>query len=365
MKSLFNGVVFFLFIASSVATASQKIVIAHRGASGYLPEHSLAAKAMAYAMGADYIEQDVVMSKDNHLLVLHDIFLDQVTNVRSIFPKRYRMLFGKKRWFAIDFTLAEITKLSMTERFNFNPDTHIKKAVYPKRFPLNKSLFRVHTLEQEIELIQGLNKSTGKNVGIYVEIKSPWFHRHEGRDITLQTLLTLKKYGYKSKKDKVFLQCFDPDALLRIKNSLQPKLGIQLKLVQLIAETSWHETMRMIQGKLTAYDFDWMQTPNGIKKIATYADGIGPWKPMIVSNKSTHEHLLISDLVKNAHKNNLLVHPYTFRNDPGAIPSYARNFSDLLNIFLYTADVDGVFSDYPDLVKSFIKNHSSQHKVKN
>ena len=195
----------------------KKIVVAHRGASGYLPEHSMAAKSMAYAMGADYIEQDVVMTKDNELVVLHDHYLDRVTNVAKVYPDRKR---EDGRYYAIDFTLEEIKSLKMTEGFNIKDGKEV--AGFPERFPIWKSDFKVHTFAEEIELIQGLNKSTGKNIGIYPEIKAPWFHRHEGKDISVEVLKVLKKYGYTKKSDLVYLQCFDPNEVMRLKEELLP-----------------------------------------------------------------------------------------------------------------------------------------------
>jgi len=150
------------------------LVIAHRGASGYLPEHTLEAKAMAHAMGADYIEQDVVLTKDDQAVVLHDIYLDEVTDVARVFPGRNQT---DGRFYAIDFTLAEIKTLNVTERF----DRNTGEACYPNRFPdCTRIDFKIPTLAEEIKLIQGLNKSTGKNVGIYVELKKPGFHKKKG-----------------------------------------------------------------------------------------------------------------------------------------------------------------------------------------
>lgn len=334
---------------------SKKIVIAHRGASGYLPEHSLASKAMAHAMGADYIEQDVVMTKDDHLVVLHDPYLDRVTNVMEIFPNRSREVFGQKRWLAIDFTLAEIKQLSLTEGFYLDLESNEKKQNYPDRFPLFKSHFQVSTLSEEIELIQGMNKSRNMNVGIYVEIKAPWFHRLEKKDISKLTLETVKKYGYTDKQDKVFIQCFDPDETKRIGEELMPALDIDLKLVQLIAETSWNETMRLIDGQLVPYSYEWIFKKGAMEKIAQYADGIGPWKPMLVSDKSTKDNIILMDMVAAAKKQGLIMHPYTFRKEVDRIPAYAKDFDDLLDIFLYQADVDGVFTDFPDLAVKFIE----------
>lgn len=338
---------------------NDKLIIAHRGASGYLPEHSLAAKAMAHAMNADYIEQDVVMTKDDHLVVLHDPYLDRVTDVMEVFPNRSRQVFGQQRWLAIDFTLREIKQLKMTEGFTLGPDNKKKIAGYPNRFPLFKSSFQVATLQEEIELIQGLNYSTGKDIGIYVEIKSPWFHQIEGKDISKLTLQILKRYGYENKSDKAYVQCFDPDETRRINDKLMPQLAMDLKLVQLIAETSWNETMRLKDGKLIAYNYDWMFKSDAMSKIAQYADAIGPWKAMLVSTKSTTNKLIINDMVKNAHQQGMKVHPYTFRKDPSRIPVYANSFENLLDIFLYQIGVDGIFTDFPDLAVNFVKNNQS------
>lgn len=326
---------------------SRKIVIAHRGASGYLPEHSMEAKAMAHAMNSDFIEQDVVMTKDDKLVVLHDHFLDGVTNVAATFPDRCR---EDGRFYVIDFTLKEIQSLQMTEAFN-TPE----QAIYPQRFPLWQSNFQVHTLQQEIELIQGLNKSRGKNIGIYPEIKAPAFHRFEGKDISIALLETLKEYGYHKKSDAIFLQCFDPNELQRINNELFPQFDMQLNLVQLIAETSWLETNYYVDGEAFNYDYDWMLKKGAMETVSTYADAIGPWFAHIVDECSTDSNLVFSHLVNEAHQHNLQVHPYTFRRDEGEIPQYAKDFNALLDIFYIKADVDGLFTDFPDCAVSFLK----------
>ena len=195
----------FMAIAGSGALA-QKIVVAHRGASGYLPEHTLEAKAMAYAMGAHYIEQDVVMTRDDQLIVLHDITLDRTTDVAARFPGRAR---EDGRHYVVDFTLDEIRSLQVREGVRNGTE----QAIYQHRFPVGKSRFAVHTLAEEIELIQGLNRSTGKDIGLYPEVKSPTFHRQEGKDISTALVAMLKDYGYTSKQDKVFIQTFEFDEL--------------------------------------------------------------------------------------------------------------------------------------------------------
>lgn len=316
------------------AAEREPIVIAHRGACGYLPEHTLAAKAAAFAMGADYIEQDVVLSKDDQPIVLHDVHLDTVTNVSEAFPDRSR---SDGRYYAVDFTLDEIKALRVHERI----DLKTGEAVYPNRFPVGKAEFRVPSLAEEIELIQGLNKSTGRNVGIYTEIKKPAWHRAQGKDISRIVLDTLHGYGYRMKQDKCYLQCFDPRETRRVRR----ELSCQLRLIQLIGDNDWAEA---------GTDFDRLRTPGGMREIAEYADGIGPWMPQVVSGLDESGQPIITNLVKNAQANGLEVHPFTFRVD--ALPDYADSFEQLLQTFFESAQVDGIFTDFPDRAVSFVRS---------
>jgi glycerophosphoryl diester phosphodiesterase len=333
----------------AAAQAQDKIVIAHRGASGYLPEHSLPAKAMAYAQGADYLEQDLVMTKDDRLVVLHDHYLDRVTDVARRFPERARK---DGRYYAIDFTLDEIKTLAFTEGF----DIVAGKAVqtFPGRFPMGKSAFRVHTFEEEIEFVQGLNRSTGKNIGLYPEIKAPWFHHQEGKDIAAKTLAVLKEYGYTGKDDKVYLQCFDAAELKRIKTQLEPALGMDLKLVQLIAYSGWNETQELrADGKWVNYSYDWMFKPGAMRQIAQYADAIGPDYHMLVAGGSAKGKVKLTGMVNEAHASRLSVHPYTVRAD--ALPEYVSDVNQLFDVLYNKAGVDGVFTDFPDKGVQFLQ----------
>ncbi len=311
----------------------EKIVVAHRGASGYLPEHTLEAKAMAYAMGVQYLEQDVVMSKDDQLIVIHDVTLDRTTDVAEKFSERSRI---DGLHYVVDFTLDELMMLNVTEGFSMQDNQ--PKQNYPGRFPMGKSSFKLHTLAQEIEMIQGMNYSTGKDVGIYPEIKSPGFHRQQGKDISQAIIAELKRYGYTSKQDKVYLQTFEFDELKRVHNELLPAADMELKLVQLIGSD------------------EWMMTPEGIAEIARYADGLGPEKGAIIDSESSAENLLVSSLVSEAHRHGMKVHPYTFRLDEGHIPAYARSFEHMLELFFINANVDGVFTDFPDRAVNYLKN---------
>ena len=197
--------------AAYAADVQDKVIVAHRGASAYLPEHTLESKALAYTMGVKYIEQDLAMTKDDRLVVVHDHFLDRVTDVAEKFPNRARK---DGRYYVIDFTLDEIKTLNFTEGFEIKDGKRVQG--YPNRFPMFTSVFKIHTLEEEIEFIQGLNKTMGRDIGLYVETKAPWFHKQEGKDISKATLEVLKKYGYTTKDSNVIFQTFDyPDSQVR------------------------------------------------------------------------------------------------------------------------------------------------------
>jgi len=325
LKKIF--LIFLIFSSCMVGNKSKVIVIAHRGASGYMIEHTLVAKAMAHTMNPDYIEQDVVLTKDNVPIVIHDHFLDTVTDVAKIFPKRKR---ADGRYYAIDFTIKEIKELTLHER----TDLKTKKAIFPKRFPVKSIVkFRIPTLPEEIELIQGLNKSRNKNIGIYVELKAPWFHKKEGKNIEKIVLGVLKKYGYSDEKSNCYIQCFDPASLKYLKYKLKTKL----KLVLLIADNSWNET--------PGVDYSKMLTAKGLKEISKYADGIGPWLNQLLKDGK--------QIVSNAHQAGLVVHPYSFRSDD--LPNEFSSFDALLKKFIYNYKIDGLFTDFPDKVVKFLK----------
>lgn len=341
-------------LSSFPLAAAEKLIIAHRGASAYLPEHILEAKVLAYAMGADYIEQDVVMTQDNQLIVFHDLYLDRMTDVAKKFPGRNR---SDGHFYVVDFLLSEIQTLQVSEGFIETDGS--PSAIYPQRFPIWQSNFKIHTFADELELIRGLNLSTGKNVGIYTEIKSPWFYNNEGKDISREILTVLKKFGYTDKADKVFLQTFDFNELVRVHDELMPELGMNLKTVQLIAENDWLETFEYsANGQLQPYDYEWMHSADGLKILANFADGIGPHLAMVVSTQSSIDNIIVLPLVERAHALGMKVHPYTFRLDQGQLPEYSLSFEDLLAIFLFEAEVDGVFTDFPDRAADFLKSKS-------
>jgi len=306
-------------VLSALAQSSLPVVIAHRGASGYLPEHTLEAKAMAHAMGADFIEQDIVFTKDDVPIVMHDIYLDTISDVADRFPSRHR---ANGRYYAGDFTLDEIKQLHATERFSEKTG----KQVYPKRFPKGMAAFVIPTLEEELQLIQGLNASTGRVVGIYPEIKQPKWHRSEGHDISAIVLPILRRYGYAAKTDPCYLQCFEFDEVKR----LRTELGWQGNLIFLTG--AFKKGEKAGDGKPT------------FEQIAKVADGIGP---------AISPDIALQAL--QAHAAGLKVHPYTLRIDD--LPKWAGSTDDLLHFLFDEAKVDGLFTDFPDVVVEWLSQH--------
>ncbi len=313
------------------AQAGDKIVIAHRAASGYLMEHNLPSVTLAVAMGSDYIEQDLVMTKDDQIIVLHDPTLERVTNVAELFPGRNRQ---DGKFYALDFTLAEIKQL------------HLKEP-YPNsgRFPdTNTNLqLAVPTFKEELELIRGLEKTLRKNIGIYPEIKQPWLHRKEGKDISMAVLKILREYGFTGKEDKIYLQCFDPDELKRIHDELMPTLQMELKLIQLIEDNNGNETKSLQWGEWVNYNYDWISSKSGLRTLSAYISGLGMDKSMLVDEAG---NLLRPELVSDAHSLGMVVHPFTFRREKESLPPYAASFEALLEFFYFKVGVDGVFTDY-------------------
>ena len=350
LKTLIAALALSAATLSAYAQQSDKLVIAHRGASGYLPEHTLESKALAFGQQADYLEQDLAMTKDNHIIVIHDHFLDGLTDVAKKFPERKR---EDGRYYVADFALEEIRTLEMTENFKMEDGKQVQ--VYPKRFPLWQSNFKIHTFEEEIEFIQGLEKSTGKKIGIYPEIKAPWLHHKEGKDIALETLKVLKKYGYDKKSSPVYLQTFDFNELKRIKTELLPQLGMDVKLVQLVAYTDWHETEEKDKdGKWVNYDYDWMFKDGAMAEVAKYADGVGPGWYMLVDDKNSKVgDIKYTPLVKELAKHKLEVHPYTVRKD--ALAPFFENVDQMYDALLNKAGATGVFTDFPDTAVEFLK----------
>ena len=305
-----------LFVAGALGAAEPSpTIIAHRGASGYLPEHTLAAKALAYAQGADYLEQDLVLTKDGVLIVQHDVTLDSTTDVATRFPGRQR---ANGSFYAIDFTWAELRQLRVVERFN--PKTG--KPVYPGRFPAGAGEFRINTFEEEVIFIQGLNKSTGRKVGIYPEVKLAAWHRQEGQDLSKAMLAVLARYGYATKDDLCYIQCFEYAELQRLRNEL-----------------GWKGRLVLLTGGKTPL----LDTEDGLKGLAKVVDGIGPALSAVAEGRQP------TSLVQRAHAVGLQVHPYTLRLE--ALPKGVAGGTEYARFRREGAQGDGYCTDPPDVAR--------------
>ncbi len=303
-----------------MAGSHTRLVIAHRGASAYLPEHTQEAKALAYGQGADYLEQDIVATRDDALLVVHDLHLDRVTDVMQRYPERAR---PDGRWYARDFTLAEIRDLAVTERLAGDD----RGAVFPRRFPPRQGRFRLHTLEDEIALVTGLNRATGRSVGLYVELKHPQWHRDEGIDLGQAVIECLARAAPGDHATPVFLQCFDPAELRRLRAG-----GVTWPLVQLLDREPSGQGDWQGSDPLTA---------QGLIALARDVDAIGPWLGHV-----WHEGR-DTGLTARAHAAGLAVHPWTLRAD--RLPAGEQDFAGLLRRLWQDVGVDGLFTDFPDL----------------
>jgi glycerophosphoryl diester phosphodiesterase len=302
------------------------IVIAHRGASGYLPEHTLLAKSYAHALGADYLEQDVVLTRDDVPVVFHDLELEPTTDVEQVYPDRRR---ADGHWYVVDFTYAELQRLQVHERVQPGTDT----PAWPARFRERGVTLRIPSLAEELALVRGLNAATGREAGVYTEVKSPAWHRAQGKDPSAVVLRTLAEFGYRTRADRAYVQCFDFDEIVRMRTELKT----DLKLVQLIGENAWAES---------ATDYDRLRTRDGLREVARYADGIGPWIAHVVAWPAGGDAPAYTGLVPAAHAAGLVVHPYTLRIDQ--LPPNAPDADAVHRALFEQAGVDGLFTDFPD-----------------
>jgi glycerophosphoryl diester phosphodiesterase len=312
----------------------RKLVIAHRGASGYLPEHTREAKALAYGQGADFLEQDVVATRDRILVVLHDIYLDDISDVGQRFPDRRR---ADGHYYVIDFDVAELQQLAVHERHRRGSD----ETVFPDRFRDRAVEFRIVTLEEELRMIRELNRATGRDVGVYPEIKRPDWHRQHGLDLAARLLAELERFGYHESTDPCFVQCFDAAELQRCRAELETRL----RLVQLVEGDASGEAMLSAEG---------------LRRIAAYADVVAPSFKQIFARSleqipaPSFEHDTatqddapprVRTWVNEAATLGLGLHTYTLRRE--RVPPRVRDFEQLLELFLTIAD--GVFCDQPDV----------------
>jgi glycerophosphoryl diester phosphodiesterase len=302
------------------------LVIAHRGASAYLPEHTIEAYVLAHGQGADFLEPDLVMTADGHLIALHDLTLNATSDVAKVFPNRAREDGG---FYALDFTLAEIRQLNARERL----DTESDQARFPQRWSPDQGRFRIVTLGELIEVTRELNRTTGRRVGLYPEMKFPKFHADNGHDIAKTLVTVLERYGLPEKNLPVFIQSFEPEPLIRIRAAH----GGRFELIQLIGSNDWN---------MNTVDYETMMTAEGLAEVAEFAHGIGPHMSFLIDGDFAAGQPHPSRLYRHARSLGLALHPYTFRRE--GLPD-GLTLEALLDFFLGNLAVEGIFTDNPDV----------------
>lgn len=326
-------------IIQNFSMRQSKVVIAHRGASGELPEHTKEAFVLAHSMEADFIEADVVSSKDGILFALHDLTLDGTTDVAVKFPKRARK---DGHYYAIDFLARELKTLNVHERVH--PETG--SPVFPNRFdPNSKARFEMPTIKELIDLVIGMNHSRQKNTGIYLEPKRSEFHRENRIDLISKLSEVISSAQRSEPSLKVIVESFNPTDL----KSLKFDYHVNNPLVQLIGENSWAEAN---------VDFSEMLSAEGMKEVAEYADGIGPWVYQLIRPSTGSGQVVVTNLVNFARNNSLFIHAYTVRSD--SLPTFAKGWDELLEMLYLGVKVDGVFTDQPAMAVGFLNRYSAK-----
>lgn len=349
------------------------LIVAHRGASGYLPEHTIASYTKAIELGADFIEPDLVMTSDGVLVVRHEPMLSGTTNVADIpafaSKKTTKNIDGAmiEDWFVSDFTLLEIKQLKAKQAF-------IER---PQQF---NNLYEVPTFAEVIALAKEKSAQLGKTIGIYPETKHPSFHEALNLNISDKLLEELTIAGWNSATSPVYVQSFEVSNLQYIRSKSSVKI-IQLLScydVALNGDLIFDVPNGEIISNGQPYDwylqgdnrnFSFFTTDEGLDFVKTYANGIGPWKPFIISYKGTDanndgfaddmnadgkindadkEAITPTDLITKAHSRGLQVHAYTFRNESRRLLSNYHNNPIAEYQAFYQLGLDGLFTDFTD-----------------
>jgi glycerophosphoryl diester phosphodiesterase len=319
--------VFLIGAAASLAGAPlpatmHPIIIGHRGASGHRPEHTIESYRLAIEMGADYIEPDLVSTKDGVLIVRHENEIGGTTDVATKFPDRKRnatvdgeMVSG---WFTEDFTLAEIKTLRARERLAFRSHAF-------------DGQFEIPTFDEVIEFAQRRGREVGRTIGIYPETKHPTYFRTIGLPLEEHLLASLQAHGWNSRESPVFIQSFESDNLRALRHQTTVRLILLLDSPQ---QQPLDDTR--------------------LRDISTYADGVGLNTRLVVPAGSDRRLLPPTDIITRAHAVGLLVHVWTLRQEPNFLsPSYNGDFEAEFRQYR-DLGVDGIFTDVPDVGRKVI-----------
>lgn len=348
-------------------TGDAPLVVGHRGASGYRPEHTLASYQLAIELGADFIEPDLVATRDGHLVARHEPNITGTTDVatRPEFADRKtkKVVDGveEEGWFASDFTLAELRTLYARQ----------PNAARDQSF---NQQFRIPTLQEILDLARSESTRLGRTVGVIPETKHPTYHVDLGLPLEDRLLDILAGYGYTRRDSPVIVQSFEVSNLKYLRSRTQ------IRLVQLIDAYDQNPdgSLQLLPPYDKPYDFARagdprtfadLLTPEGLREIKTYADIIGPWKPYLIPTRlvdANHDGqpddlngdgmidgrdrvvMPATDVIRNAHAAGLMVVPYTFRNEAPGLPADDQGDPEREYRRFYAAGVDGVFSDFPD-----------------
>ncbi|MBX3167219.1 MAG: glycerophosphodiester phosphodiesterase [Candidatus Eremiobacteraeota bacterium] len=330
---------FLLLAALSLSAWAKPIVIAHRGASGYLPEHTLEGYELAVRQGADYIEPDLVPTKDGHLVARHENDISETTDVasRPEFARRKttKTVDGRSitGWFTEDFTLAELKRLRARGR-------NRASRAYDGRF-------QIATFEEVLRAVRGWEKQYQRTIGVYPETKHPSYFRRLGHPIEEPMLAILSRFGYHGAEAPVFIQSFEVGNLQRLKQLTE------IPLVQLVDEAGAPQDWVEAGRKETYAD---MVRPAGLAEVAAYAQAVSPYKLMLIRRHADGSLGANTGLIEAAHAAGLKVHSWTFRAENQFLPPALRTNDDPeANGHLsqevrayFEAGLDGVFSNMPD-----------------
>jgi glycerophosphoryl diester phosphodiesterase len=340
---VFAGAVVASLPSASAHDDKGPIVIGHRGASAYRPEHTLASYELAARMGADFIEPDLVSTKDGKLVARHENEIGGTTDVsaRPQFDdrKKTKLIDGTPitGWFTEDFTLAELKTLRAKERI---PAIRPRNTLYDGRF-------EIPTLQEVIDLTKRLSRELHREIGIYPETKHPTYFRTIGLALEPKLVDTLNRNGLNRRNAKVFVQSFEVSNLKELNKSLR------VPLVQLINGSGAPYDFIVAGDKRTYAD---LVTPAGLREVRSYADGVGVTKDLIIPRDAAGFLKQPTTVVKDAHKVGLIVHSWTFRNENSFLPAdfrssadpaaYGRAFEEY-DLF-FKQGIDGLFADNPD-----------------
>jgi len=286
------------------------LVLAHRGASGYLPDHTLEAYALAIAQGADYIEPDLVSSQDGALVARHENELSQTTDVAEKFPARRttKTVDGRsvEGWFTEDLTLAELKSLRARQPMADRPHDHDGRYLIP-------------TFDEICDFVAAQEKAVGRRIGLVPETKHPSYYDGLGLSLEEPLVRTLAAHGYDAKDDLVVVQSFETANLVE----LRKLTGVRL--------------LRLVDSEVELF------TADGLRRIKTFADAVGLPKQALIGEDGVPTSVLADALAAG-----LEVHVYTFRNEPRSLPGWAGGDPVAELKRYYALGVDAVFADFPD-----------------